>query len=365
MRVLVTGASGFVGSHAVHALVEAGHEVRASGRSAERVRATLESLGVGEDAEAVAAEVRDPESVRRALLGCDAVIHAAGGYTHDARRARDLLEVNPRGASVVLGEACRMGLDPVVHVSSYVALLPSSGPLGPDSPVGDPPTPYALSKARADAVARTLQADGGPVAIVYPGMVWGPGDPYGGESVRLARSLLARRVPMSIPGAVPVTDVRDLAAVFAAIISAGPLGADPDPSRHRYLAASELVPMTDLMAMICRAGGVRPPRHTMSARAALAAGHLADLFQRLTPFRLSFNSQAPWTALHGVPMNTDSTRAALDLTFRPPEQTFEDTVAWLQSEATANARTAHQWRRSGALGGRPDGCRSPTSARRA
>jgi dihydroflavonol-4-reductase len=78
-----------------------------------------------------------------------------------------------------------MGLDPVVYVSSYVALLPPEGAvLTPDSPVKQPRGNYCRSKAESERVARGYQDQGAPVVIVYPGGVIGPDDPYLGDSNR-------------------------------------------------------------------------------------------------------------------------------------------------------------------------------------
>jgi nucleoside-diphosphate-sugar epimerase len=81
-----------------------------------------------------------------------------------------------------------------VHVSSYSALLPrrSERPLDGDSPVGAPPVPYAASKAASERIARDLQERGAPVAITYPGMVWGPQDPHLGETSQVAHSRSSR-----------------------------------------------------------------------------------------------------------------------------------------------------------------------------
>lgn len=336
MRILVTGASGFVGSHTVRALVEAGHQVRASARSAARVRAALAPHGCAEAVEIVEASIEDAAAVSRALDGCDGVIHAAAVYSHDARRAREALAVNRRGAELVLGTACERGLDPIVHVSSYVALLGSderpsrrrgaaasaSAPLTPDSPLGDPPTAYARSKAQSDAVARALQARGRPVVIVYPGMVWGPDDPADGESTLLARNVLAGRVPFGAPGAVPVTDVRDLAAVHAALVA-------PGRGPRRYMAAAELVPLTQLMRTIAAVGGRRPPRGVMPPALTLALGRACEAVQRVAPSRLPLDGQGPWAAIHGRPLDTRATSRDLGVAFRPAATTLADTATWV------------------------------------
>ncbi|MBV8988694.1 MAG: SDR family NAD(P)-dependent oxidoreductase [Solirubrobacterales bacterium] len=322
MKILVTGASGFVGSHTVKALVQGGHEVRASARSTDRVRCALAPLDCADRVETVEADVTDEAGVRAALDGCDAVIHAAAAYTFDPRRGRELIEGNVRGAELVLGAACELGLDPVVHVSSYVALLPGSPPLTADSPLGQPPTAYARSKARSEQVARGLQAQGKPVTIVQPGMVWGPDDPALGESSQFARSAMKVMLPFAPPGSVPVVDVRDLAAVLAALLEAG-------RGPRRYLATGELVPLREIVRITAETTGRKGPRGTMPRSLVLLTGRLADGLQRVIPTRLPLGYQGPWTALHGIPCNASPTTRELGVRFRPAQESIADTAHWL------------------------------------
>jgi dihydroflavonol-4-reductase len=206
MRILVTDGTGFVGCHTVAALREAGHEVRLLVRKPERLAPALEPVGVDPDRmDAVVGDVTDAALVREAVAGCNAVVHVAGVWSLDPRRAGEIQRVNAPGTENVLSAAAEAGLDPIVHVSSYSALLPrrSERPLDGGSPVGAPPGPYAASKAASEAVARGLQDEGAPVAITYPGMVWGPHDPHVGETSRLALQVLAGRLPLLLPGPSP------------------------------------------------------------------------------------------------------------------------------------------------------------------
>jgi dihydroflavonol-4-reductase len=127
MRVLVTGGTGFVGSHTVAALVEGGHEVRLLVRGRQRVAAALAPLGLQPpDLDTIVGDVTDPAAVDQAVRGCQAVVHAASVYSLDSRDAGRIRQINVRGTDVVLGTAHRAGLDPIVYVSSIVALLPQA-----------------------------------------------------------------------------------------------------------------------------------------------------------------------------------------------------------------------------------------------
>ena len=261
MRILVTGGTGFVGCHTVAALHRGGHEIRLLVRSPARVAPALEPVGLDPGGmEAVVGDVTDPAAVREAVAGCDAVVHAAGVYSLDPRRAGEIARVNVAGTENVLRSAAEAGLDPVVHVSSYVALLPrrGAGPLDDRSPPGSSTFPYSGSKVASEAVARALQEAGAPVCITYPGMVWGPDDPHLGETSRLAVAVLAGRLPALPPGTVPVSDVRDVAAVHAALVA-------PGRGPRRDIASGENLPLAQVMRAAVRLAGRRLPVVTVPA----------------------------------------------------------------------------------------------------
>jgi nucleoside-diphosphate-sugar epimerase len=333
VKVLVTGGTGFVGCHSVQALLDAGHDVRMLVRAPDRIAPALDPLGV-RPPEHVVGDVTDAEAVRRGLDGCDAVLHAANVFSLDVREATRMQRDNRRGTEVVLTTAQELGLDPIVHVSSFVALLPSEGSLGPDSPLGDPDAPYARSKVESERVAQDLQAAGAPVVITRPGMVWGPHDPHLGETAILARDILRGRVPTLVPGGVPVVDVRDVAAVHAAVM-------EPGRGPRRYLAMGEYVPVPRLFALLRAATGRRlPAAPAAPARVMLAGGAAADAAQRILPFRLPLHREGPWTMINSRPGDDSRTREELGVTFRPPSEAIADTVRWLHETGHISARQA-------------------------
>jgi nucleoside-diphosphate-sugar epimerase len=124
MFVLVTGGTGYLGSHTVAALTTAAHRGRVLARSPDRVAAALEPLGVS-GVETSIGDVTDPVAVESALDRCEAVVHAASVFSMDPRRADEVRAVKVRSTDTVLGSAHRLALDPTVHVSSELA--PGSG----------------------------------------------------------------------------------------------------------------------------------------------------------------------------------------------------------------------------------------------
>ncbi len=143
MKVLVTGGTGLVGSHAAAAIAHAGHGLRLLVRRPEQVAASLGPLGV-EVTDVVVGDVLDDQVVARAVEGCQAVVHAAAVFSLDPRRGEEMRRTNARATELVLGRAVERGLDPVVHVSSTVATTRYAVG-GPDLPLGEIVLPYGQS----------------------------------------------------------------------------------------------------------------------------------------------------------------------------------------------------------------------------
>jgi nucleoside-diphosphate-sugar epimerase len=249
MRVMVTGGTGYVGAWSVKALVDAGHRVRLLVRDPAKARKVLGALGL-QRVPCVAGDMTDEAAVLAALKGCDAVLHCAAVVSTDARRADEMMQANPRGAELVIGHAVRMGLDPVVHVSSIAALLtPGLNRLTADLPLGTLDSGYARSKAAAERYVRGLQDKGAPVVITYPGSVTGPA---AGGVISEATEGLAEHVKigtlMSPDAAWSLIDARDLGAIHAALM-------EPGQGPRRYMCGGHYLKMDDLAKAFERVTG--------------------------------------------------------------------------------------------------------------
>jgi dihydroflavonol-4-reductase len=333
MRVLVTGGTGFIGSHSVAALLSQGHQVRLLVRSRDRVARSLSPLGAAE-VESVVGDVTAPRSVEEAMTGCDAVLHCAAIYSMDARAASRMREVNVRGAEVVLGAAVRAGLDPIVHVSSYAALLPPEGVvLTPGSGVKRPRCAYSRSKAESERVARRYQDQGAPVVIVYPGGVIGPHDPYLGESNHSIAEFVNSGLTMR--GGEPWVDVRDVAKVHAAVMR-------PGRGPRRYMITGHYIAARDLTAMLHEITGHHGRIVATPAGVALAVGRVADLVQHIVPGRLPFNYEAMWITALQPHCDDSKTISELGITPRDLRVTLADTVRWLADHGHITATPARQ-----------------------
>lgn len=321
MRVLVTGGTGFVGAHTVKELVDAGHSVKLLVRDPARIVPALGPLGVS-GLEYVVGDVTDPEAVRQALDGCDAVIHGASVYSNDPRRAKEVTATNLAGAKTVLGQAVDRGLDPIVHVSSIVALLPAPDRLiREDGPVGKSGPPYPASKQAQERYARELQEQGASVVITYPGSVWGPFDPYDGESTKLARNFKRGLTPFVPVGQLPVVDVRDVGVAHARAL-------EPGKGPRRYVLGGNTVRLGTLVKEVCACAGVRRPRIPIPAVAAYLGGRMTAPLQRVTPFRLPIDPGGTWAVYCNARADNSRAESELGVTMRPLAETVRDQVAW-------------------------------------
>jgi dihydroflavonol-4-reductase len=336
LRVLVTGGTGFVGANTIAALVAAGHEVRLLARSVRRVPPALDPLAVPNAAyRSTEGDVTDPRSVERAVQSCDAVVHAAALYSYDPRDADAMLRTNVEGTETVLGAAVDAGADPIIHVSSHVALLPSDDdPATERTPVGDPPGPYASSKASADRVARRYQERGAPVVITYPGGVLGPDDPKLGETNAVIHEALERGVALTVrDGATPFCDVRDIAALHAAAMAPG-LGP------RRFLAGGPYTPLDQLFSRLADLTGRRIRTVEVPEPIAIGAGWVGDLGQKYLGTPSPGSREVAWTAARSVAHDLRHTRDELDVSFRSIDETLADTVRWLHRTGRISGRKA-------------------------
>jgi dihydroflavonol-4-reductase len=320
VKVLVTGGTGFVGSHSVAALRAVGHSVRMLVRSRDRIAPALDPLGVS-GVEAVDGDCTDPVKARAALDGCEAVLHCASVFSWSPRLQAGLVAENTAATEQVLTEAAYRGLDPIVHVSSYVALLPSDEPLTTESEPGPEGSGYAASKAASERIARRLQDQGAPVVITYPGAVMGPHDPYLGESNKLVLELLGSRRPPAV-GSLGCVDVRDVAAAHAAVT-------EPGRGPRRVMVTGRDLSTVELARQVAAVAGKSSRPLAVPAGVARAMGRVMDVVSRLPGPAVPAGSGAISVLLDYPGADTSSWRA-LGLEFRPLEDTLRDTVAWLQ-----------------------------------
>jgi dihydroflavonol-4-reductase len=316
MRVLVSGASGFVGSHAVTALIAAGHEPCLLARNPEKVRRVL---GPG-DWVIRQGDIRDAPAVRAALEGCDAVLHAAADMGVTGHGA-DLRGSNVVGLRNVLGQAAELGLDPIVHVSTIAVFVPPAEPLiTAGGPLASPRNAYGRSKVEGERYAREL----GGVTIVYPGGIIGPGQPTLDALNEGLRAGLRWGWPI-VPGGVGVLDVRDLAVALARCFT-------PGRGDRRYLLGGHFLTWRQLADICAEVTGRAGRTYRMPAGLLRGMAATLDGLKRLAPIDYPLTCDAADFMLTLVPTDDGPALKDLGLTLRPVEDTVSDTLRWLTAE---------------------------------
>ena len=330
MRVLVTGATGFVGSHAAKALQDAGHTVRALVRTPAKLETVTGRVGVDLDSlETAEGDIRDAAAVIAAVDGCDAVVHAAAVVSIAPAAAAEVEATNFPGALNVLGAAVDAGCDPVVHVSTGEALFPfRTDPVTADHPVGTARHAYPLSKARSEHLARRYQSEGRGVVIVYPALTVGPGD-YG-ESVQLQPMKLWLTTPFPRSGyTMTMVDVRDVAAVIAASMV-------PGRGPRRYLMFGHHLTADELLTELRQVTGRDLKSAPMPKALFSIWGRIGDIANRFGR-DLVLTSESVGYMFNYCAGDNSATESDTGVALRPISESLADTFAWMRDEGYVSA----------------------------
>lgn len=317
MRVLVTGANGFLGSHLSEGLLAKGHEVRLL------VRKTSKLEGIaGLDVERVNGDVRDPSSLLRAAKGMDAIVHAAG--TTSALNEREYFEVNAHGTNAMISAAVLAEVRRFVYVSSLAAQGPSpDGKIQQPDVDPHPTSPYGRSKLAGERFVLRAQDDLS-VAIVRPPVIYGPRDRGLLPLFRLARF---RIVPVYADGQNRLSwvHVRDAAAAIATV------AAGETPSGSIYtISDGEVYSWHQLIDLVRGALGHGVLRLHVPHRLYWVAGRAGDLaaFAIRRPLPLNSNKVTEMSQRHWI---CDNARIFHDLGWQPSipaREGLPDTIRW-------------------------------------
>jgi len=327
-RTLVTGATGFIGSHVVPLLVERGDDVLATTRPGSQTGA-LDALGVAQ----VRADVCDRRAVRRAMRGIDRVFHTASST--NLRVSREVaFRVNVEGTRIVLEEALRAGVERAVLTSSVAAVGPAPRGRTADEwsawDAGRFAIPYVDSMHEAETMAMRLFARGLPLVIVNPAHVLGAGD-GSRSSTTFVRRFMRRQIPAYVDGTINIVAVEDVARGHLLADEKGEFG-------QRYILGNRNFTMDRLYADLGRLSGIEPPAVKLPLSVALV---LAATGQRLPglpglPFRDPVEVRA--ASLNWAFSNRKAKRE-LGWTTSPHEDCLEATINWYrQRDATTLAR---------------------------
>ena len=320
-KVLVTGASGFVGSAVAKGLAAAGFSVRALVRPASP-RAHLDGI----DIEFAEGDLRDPQSVRRAVADIRYLFHVAADYRLWARDPREISAVNVSGTRTVMSEAMRAGAERIVYTSSVATLA-----IRPDGVPGDETLPlkeaeaigaYKRSKVAAERLVEAMIADDGlPAVIVNPSTPIGPRDVRPTPTGRVMVEAAMGRIPGFVDTGLNLVHVDDVATGHLAALHRGRIG-------ERYILGGENVRFSDMLADIAKMVGRRPPRWRLPRRLITPLAYIAEGIAQVT-------GREPFLTRNGLRMAKyrmffTSAKAERELGYqaRPYREGLADAIAW-------------------------------------
>jgi dihydroflavonol-4-reductase len=321
--VLITGASGFVGSAVARVLLASGYRVRALVRpSSPRTNLDLAGLQIA------AGDIRDQGAVAQAAQGVRYVFHVAADYRLWARHPGEIIHNNVEGTRVVLRAARAAAAERIVYTSSVAALrlTPDGAPadesmmLSEDAAIGA----YKRSKVAAETLALRMAADEGlPVVIVNPSTPIGPRDVRPTPTGRIIVEAASGRMPAFVDTGLNLVHVDDVARGHLLALQRGRIG-------QRYILGGEDVTLARMLQMIAGLAGRKPPRVRLPRAAvypiALAAETIAY-----------FSGREPFATLDGLRMakyrmffSSAKAQSELGYSARPTIDALRDAIAWFR-----------------------------------
>ena len=323
--ILVTGATGFVGSAVARALHKRGHALRLLARAGSD-RSLVEGLG-----EVVTGDLRDPASLRAAVQGCSHLYHVAADYRLWVPRPEPMMLANVEGSRSLLLAARDAGVERIVYCSSVAALgLVGDGTPGTedtevhaDKIVGV----YKQSKYRAEQAVRELvRSEGVPAVIVNPSTPVGPRDIKPTPTGKMVLDAAAGRMPAYLDTGLNIVHVDDVAEGHLLAMERGRIG-------EAYILGGTDLAMPHMLAMIDDVVGRPRQRRTRLPNRALvpmalgmeAAGWLFGIEPLVTREMLAMARKRMY-------FSSDKARQELGYSARPPRHAFADAVAWFREQ---------------------------------
>lgn len=270
MKVFITGATGFVGSHVARVLLQQGAELRLLVRASSRTE-NLEGLR----AERVIGDLCDADALRRGMSGCELVFHVAADYRLWARDPGEIYRANVEGTRAVLEAARAAGVRRVVHTSSVgtIGFQTNGRPADEDSPVslGEMIGAYKRSKFMSEQAAMEAARGDLDVVVVNPTTPVGEQDIKPTPTGRVIVDFLKRKFPAYVDSGLNLVDVRECARGHVLAAERGRRG-------ERYILGGEDLTLKQILDRLAAITGLPSPRVKLPYAFALAAGAVDTLF---------------------------------------------------------------------------------------
>jgi len=326
-KALVTGGTGFVGRAVMAELLAAGRQVRVLARNPSHP--ALEGLQV----EVAVGDLKDPDSLTRALMGCRTLFHVAADYRLWVPDPQEMYAVNVEGTRNLLTAAAAAGVNRVVYTSTVGALgNPGDGTPGTeDTPVtlADMVGHYKRSKFLAEQVALEFARQGLPLVVVNPSTPVGPWDSRPTPTGEMIVNFLKKRMPAYLETGLNLIHVRDVARGHLLAEAKGQVG-------EKYILGHENLSLSQIFRLLADISGLPAPRVRLPYWPVLGMAYLDEFWATHVSGR---PPRMPLTAIRMARkyMYFDNTKAVkyLGLTLTPVRAALEEAVAWFQRHGYA------------------------------
>jgi len=331
MTTLVTGATGFVGSHVARQIVAAGGRVRVLVRRSSNLQA-LDGLTV----ERVEGDLNDLASLDRAVRGMRRVFHVAAEYRLWTRNPEEIYKTNVDGTRRFFEVAVQAGVERIVYTSTVATIaVPAHGSTLPDEQtwatldqmIGH----YKRSKFLAECEAIKAASAGAPVVIVNPTAPVGPGDWKPTPTGRIIVDFLNGRMPAYVDTGLNLVAVEDVAAGHLLAGERGRIG-------ERYILGARNMTLKEILDALAVITGRPAPRVRLPHAIALAAGYADEFFARIS-------GREPQIPVEGVKMSRHrmfvaSDKAEKELGYQPSavETALTTAVRWYEEHGYVRGR---------------------------
>lgn len=331
MTMLVTGASGFVGSHVARQLVAAGNRVRVLVRPSSNLQA-LEGLAV----DRVEGDLNDPASLDRAMRGVRQLFHVAADYRLWTRHPNAIYKTNVEGTRLLFEIAVRAGVERIVYTSTVATIaVPSHGSALPnentrasvDQMIGH----YKRSKFLAELEAMKAAAAGAPVVIVNPTAPVGPWDWKPTPTGRIILDFLNGRMPAYVDTGLNVVAVKDVAAGHLLAAEHGRIG-------ERYILGSRNMTLKEILDALAVITGKPAPRLRLPHAVALAAGYADEFFARVSGREPQIPVEGVKMSRHRMFVATDKAQKELGYQAGAVEPALTAAVRWYEEHGYVRGR---------------------------
>ena len=322
-KVLVTGATGFVGAAVARALIARGEDVVLLARKTSP-RGNVDGL----DARVVIGDLRDAESLVAAFEGVDRLYHVAADYRLWAPDPNEIVEANRIGVANIMSAALRAGVSRVVYTSSVATLklneegrpVDETSPATPEQAIGA----YKKSKTIAERLVEHMIVEQGlPAVIVNPSTPIGPRDIKPTPTGRIIVEAANGKMPGYVDTGLNLVHVEDVAAGHLAAMDRGRIG-------ERYILGGQDAPFGKFLTEICEMAGRRPPMLK------IPLGPLFP-FARAAEFLARFTGREPFATVDALRMSRyrmyfSSAKAQAELGYaaRPYREAIADSLQWFR-----------------------------------